>query len=86
MIYTKLFICLCYVYPNKLTTYWQSEYGYKIHKKNRNSLNNLSNNKPNPELSINAKKRIRTAVNWLFALSSNKKVIDLKTQKTYTFK
>lgn len=80
------YLPMCRIYPNRLTTYWTSEYGYKIHRKNKNSLNNLTNNKPNPNLSINAKKRIRTAVNWLFALSENKTVINPKTQKTYNFK
>jgi len=51
-----------------------------------NSLKNLEDNRTKEQISKAAKKRIRTAINWLYALSEDKKVKNPTTGKYYTFR
>lgn len=71
--------------PNRIVFY-KTFQGESYRSYNKISLANLENNAPDTEISNKAKARIRNSVNWLYAISKDKKINASANHPAYSFR
>jgi hypothetical protein len=82
----KIFIPCATVAPNKITLYSRPLLGFNKSPGSNTYLQNFIENDHEGLISIRARKKIEHALTWLLFTSQPKKITDMQSKKSFTFK